>query len=39
MKQGWQNHLYQIKIREGMSSTQVKLPVMIRQKADNNWIK
>ena len=39
MKQGWQNHLYEIKIREGMSSTQVKLPVMIRQKADNNWIK
>ena len=39
MKQGWQNHLYEIKTREGISSTQVKLPVMIRQKADQEWIK
>ncbi|MCX6277430.1 MAG: GH3 auxin-responsive promoter family protein [Bacteroidetes bacterium] len=39
MKQGWQRHLYQIKTGAGQSSTQVKLPIMIKQKPDPDWIK
>ena len=39
MKQGWQRHLYQIKTGAGQSSTQVKLPVMIKQKPESAWIK
>jgi hypothetical protein len=39
MKAGWQNHLYEQKTRAGQSTTQVKLPVMIREKADSNWIR
>jgi len=38
MKAGWQYHLYEQKTRSGQSSTQVKLPVMIKEKADSNWI-
>ena len=39
MEQGWQRHLYQLKTGAGQSSTQVKLPVMIKQKPDPAWIK
>ncbi|MCX6277429.1 MAG: GH3 auxin-responsive promoter family protein [Bacteroidetes bacterium] len=39
MKQGWQNHLYEAGIKKTGSATQVKLPVMIREKADPGWIK
>ncbi|MEI6436257.1 MAG: GH3 auxin-responsive promoter family protein [Bacteroidota bacterium] len=39
MKQGWQNHLYEAGIKKTGSATQVKLPVMIRESADPDWIK
>jgi hypothetical protein len=39
MKQGWQNSLYETGIKKTGSATQVKLPVMIREKADPDWIK
>lgn len=39
MKSGWRRHLYELKTRAGQSSTQVKLPVMIKEKPDNCWIR
>ncbi len=39
MRSGWQTALYDAKIRITGSSTQVKLPVMIREKPDDEWIK
>jgi hypothetical protein len=39
MKHGWQRYLYQVKTGAGQSSTQVKLPVMIKQQPDAAWIK
>ncbi|MEI6436256.1 MAG: GH3 auxin-responsive promoter family protein [Bacteroidota bacterium] len=39
MKQGWQRYLYCTKTGAGQSSTQVKLPIMIKQKPDPSWIK
>ena len=39
MKQGWQNSLYETGIKKTGSATQVKIPVMIREKADPDWIK
>jgi hypothetical protein len=39
MKTGWQCHLYELKTHTGQSSTQVKLPVMIKEKPDSNWIR
>ncbi|MEI7726180.1 MAG: GH3 auxin-responsive promoter family protein, partial [Bacteroidota bacterium] len=39
MKQGWQNSIYETGIKKTGSATQVKIPVMIREKADDDWIK
>lgn len=39
MKQGWQNHLYKTKTLSSISIAQIKLPVMIKQKAESEWIK
>jgi hypothetical protein len=39
MKQGWQNHLYETKTGLGQSTSQVKLPILINQKAESDWIK
>jgi hypothetical protein len=39
MKTGWQNHLYQTRIRISGSATQVKLPVMITEQAADEWIR
>ncbi len=39
MKTGWQESLYQAKTGAGQSSTQVKLPIMIREKPSPEWIR
>ncbi len=38
MKNGWQDSLYAEKIKQTGSSSQVKLPVMIKDKPSTNWI-
>jgi len=39
MRAGWQPSLYAQKTGAGQSSTQVKLPVMIKEKPDSRWIR
>lgn len=39
MKKGWKDDLDAQRISAGLSLTQIKLPVIFRQKADNEWIK
>jgi hypothetical protein len=39
MKNGWQDSLYAEKIKQTGSSSQVKLPVMIKEKPSTNWIR
>lgn len=39
MKTGWQQWLYADRIQKAGSATQVKLPVMVKEEANNDWIK
>lgn len=37
MKTGWQKSLIQAKLKEGRSLTQIKLPLIIKELANNEW--
>lgn len=39
MKTGWQQWLYADRIQKAGSATQVKLPVMVKEEANSEWIK
>jgi hypothetical protein len=39
MKTGWQQWLYADRIQKVGSATQVKLPVMVKEEANKDWIK
>lgn len=38
MKPGWRKHLYDVRVAAAGSGAQVKLPVMIQEKPDVEWI-
>ena len=39
MKTGWQQWIYADRIQKAGSATQVKLPVMVKEEANSEWIK
>ena len=39
MKQGWQNHLYDLKEKNGAPKAQIKLDTLIKEKPEKEWIR
>ena len=38
MRQGWQDSLYASKLKPGLSLSQIKLPILVHEPADEKWI-
>lgn len=38
MKSGWQESLYRERLKPGLTISQIKLPILIHQPANSNWI-